>query len=38
MQPEDVQKAADSALTWVNDQMGPADLVAVAPNRIPAFR
>jgi VWFA-related protein len=30
MQPEDVQKAADSALTWVNDQMGSSDLVAVA--------
>ena len=30
MQPEDVQKAADSALTWVNDQMGSQDLVAVA--------
>jgi VWFA-related protein len=30
MQPEDVQKAADSALKWVDDQMTPADLVAVA--------
>src|ERR1043166_5962984 len=30
MQPEDVQKAADSALTWVNGQMGSQDLVAVA--------
>jgi VWFA-related protein len=30
MQPEEVQKAADSALTWVNDQMGSSDLVAVA--------
>jgi VWFA-related protein len=30
MQPEDVQKAVDSATTWVNEQMTPADLVAVA--------
>src|SRR5436190_6234294 len=30
MQPEDVQKAADAAIKWVNEQMGPADLVAVA--------
>jgi VWFA-related protein len=30
MQPEDVQKAADSAIKWVNEQMTPADLVAVA--------
>lgn len=30
MQPEDVQKAADSALKWVDEQMTPADLVAVA--------
>ena len=30
MQPEEVQKAADSALTWVNDRMGSSDLVAVA--------
>jgi VWFA-related protein len=30
MQPEDVQKAADSAVKWVNEQMTPADLVAVA--------
>ena len=30
MQPEDVQKAIDSAQTWVDDQMSPADLVAVA--------
>ena len=30
MQPEDVTKAADAAITWVNEQMGAADLVAVA--------
>ena len=30
MQPEDVQKAADSALKWVDEQMTSADLVAVA--------
>jgi len=30
MQPEDVQKAADSALKWVDEQMTAADLVAVA--------
>jgi VWFA-related protein len=30
MQPEDVQKAADAAIKWVNEQMTPADLVAVA--------
>ena len=30
MQPEDVQKAIDSATKWVDDQMTPADLVAVA--------
>jgi VWFA-related protein len=30
MQPEDVQKAADSAMKWVDEQMSPADLVAVA--------
>jgi VWFA-related protein len=30
MQPEDVQKATDSAIKWVNEQMTPADLVAVA--------
>jgi VWFA-related protein len=30
MQPEDVQKAIDAAVKWVNDQMTPADLVAVA--------
>ena len=30
MQPEDVQKAADAAIKWVNEQMSPADLVAVA--------
>jgi VWFA-related protein len=30
MQPEDVQKAADSALKWVDTQMSSADLVAVA--------
>jgi VWFA-related protein len=30
MQPEDVQKAIDSATEWVNEQMTTADLVAVA--------
>ena len=30
MQPEDVQKAVESAQKWVNDDMTPADLVAVA--------
>jgi VWFA-related protein len=30
MQPEDLQKAADSAIKWVNAEMSPADLVAVA--------
>ena len=30
MQPEDVQKAIDSANEWVNEQMTTADLVAVA--------
>src|ERR1700686_1461463 len=30
MQPEDVQKAIDGAMKWVEDQMTPADLVAVA--------
>ena len=30
MQPEDVQKAVESAQRWVNEQMTPADLVAVA--------
>jgi VWFA-related protein len=30
MQPEDVQKAVDSAVKWANEQMTPADLVAVA--------
>ena len=30
MQPEDVQKAVDSAIKWVDEQMTPADLVAVA--------
>jgi VWFA-related protein len=30
MQPEDVQKAIDGAMKWVNDHMTPADLVAVA--------
>jgi VWFA-related protein len=30
MQPEDVQKAIDSASEWVNEQMTTADLVAVA--------
>jgi VWFA-related protein len=29
MQPEDIHKAADSALKWVDEQMTPADLVAV---------
>lgn len=30
MQPEDVQRAIDSANTFVSEQMSPADLVAVA--------
>lgn len=30
MQPEDVQRAIDSASTYVSEQMSPADLVAVA--------
>jgi VWFA-related protein len=30
MQPEDVQRAVDSATKYVNEQMTPADLVAVA--------
>ena len=30
MQPEDVQKAADAAVKWVDQEMSPADLVAVA--------
>jgi VWFA-related protein len=30
MQPEDVQRAVDSATTYVNQKMSPADLVAVA--------
>jgi VWFA-related protein len=30
MQPEDVQKAAESALKWVTDKMSTADLVSVA--------
>lgn len=30
MQPEDVQTAIDSAMTWTTDTMTPADLVAVA--------
>ena len=30
MQPEDVQKAIDSATTWVDEQMTKADLVAIA--------
>ena len=30
MQPEDVQKAADSAVKWANEKMSPSDLVAVA--------
>ena len=30
MQPEDVQKAIDSAVKWVGEKMTTADLVAVA--------
>ena len=30
MQPEDVTKAADAAIKWVDEQMTPADLVAIA--------
>ena len=30
MQPEDVQKATDAAVKWVDQEMSPADLVAVA--------
>jgi VWFA-related protein len=30
MQPDDVQKAVDGARKWVDEQMTPADLVAVA--------
>src|SRR5262249_25104609 len=30
MQPEDVHKAADAAIKWVDEQMTSADLVAVA--------
>lgn len=30
MQPEDVQRAVDSATKYVNEQMGPEDLVSVA--------
>jgi VWFA-related protein len=30
MQPEDIQKAAEAATKWVDAQMTPADLVAVA--------
>ena len=30
MQPEDVQRAADSAITWGQERMSPADLVAIA--------
>jgi VWFA-related protein len=30
MQPEDVQRAVDSARTFVKEQMSPADLIAVA--------
>jgi VWFA-related protein len=30
MQPEDIQKAADSAMKWIDGQMTSADLVAVA--------
>ena len=30
MQPEDVQRAADSAIKWAKEQMTPADLVAFA--------
>ncbi len=29
MEPDDVQKAMDGALKWVDEQMSPADLVAV---------
>ena len=29
MEPDDVQKAVDGALKWVDEQMSPADLVAV---------
>ena len=30
MQPEDVQRAVDAATKYVDEQMAPADLVAVA--------
>ncbi|HEY7288732.1 MAG TPA: VWA domain-containing protein [Vicinamibacterales bacterium] len=30
MEPDDVQKAIDGAMKWVDDSMSPADLVAVA--------
>ena len=30
MQPEDVQKATDEAIKWVDEKMSPSDLVAVA--------
>ena len=30
MQPEDVQRAVDSAMKYVNEKMSPADMVAVA--------
>ena len=30
MQPEDVQRAVDSAVKYVNETMSPADMVAVA--------
>ena len=30
MQPEDVQKATDEAIKWVDEKMTAADLVAVA--------
>lgn len=30
MQPEEIQKAADSAIKWGEERMSPADLVAVA--------
>jgi len=30
MEPDEVEQAVDSALKWVNEQMSPSDLVAVA--------
>ena len=32
MQPEEVQRAVDSANTFVKEQMSPADMIAVATN------